>query len=235
VNAPGRGRAYLELPDEQLTASTPAEFAQILNRIMTAAGLRASEVAIKAKIPRSQAYNMVAASRTTLPGKREQVSAFLAACGLAPVQTGLVMDLWTKLDQQAREQAANPELSPDGKDVISDAANSTVSQTFYSDVAAHGATFGTPSRRRATRGTASYRPGGLIDLLFLVIEDDDRTRRALLLLLPLAIAAVVIVASLTTWAILQPGRAPMIGAILAGGFALPLATIMKYATRTIRR
>jgi hypothetical protein len=95
-----RARAYLELPSEQLAASTPGEFSRLLGQIMTAKGLTASQVAIRAKIPRSQAYNIVSASRTTLPSKPEQVRAFVEACDLAPVQVAVVMDLWTKLDQQ---------------------------------------------------------------------------------------------------------------------------------------
>jgi hypothetical protein len=226
-----RVRTYLELPGEQLTASTPGQFCQLLSRIMTAKEVTASQVAIKARIPRSQAYNMASRSRAKLPSRPEQVRAFVEACDLAPLQVGLVMDLWAKLDQQAREQATVAS-SPVGKDATSDIPLNAF-MNFHSDISAPSATFGASHRRRAPR-SASYRPAGIIDLLFLVIEDDARTRRALRLLLPLAVATVIIVASFTTWAVLQPSHAPMIGGILAAGFLLPLSTILKHATRTRR-
>lgn len=230
MSAPDRGRAYLELDSEMLTASTPVEFRQLLDRIRTNAGLTPSQIAIKTTIPRSQAYNMVTASRTTLPSKPGQVREFVEACGLAPVQAALVMDLWTKLDQQAREQAAETAPSPADKNAASDSTRYPTVMHFFDNVSAPRATFGQPKPQRR----ATYRPGGFIDLLFLVIEDDARTRRALRLLLPLALAIVAIVASFTTWAILQPSHASMIGGILASGFLLPLMALTKRVTRVRR-
>jgi len=231
MSAPDRVRAYLELPSELIAASTPVEFRQLLDHIMTSAGLTASQIAIKTTIPRSQAYNMVATSRTTLPSKPGQVREFVEACGLAPVQVALVMDLWTKLDQQVRQQEPEAAVSSAGTEATSDIARTdTFVNIFSSPVSASAATFGVSQERHAYRG-ATYRPRAFIDLLFLVIEDEARTRRALRLLLPLTLATVAIVASFAIWAILQPSRAPMIGAILFGGFLAPLAAVMKSATR----
>ena len=104
MNAPERSRSYLQIDSDSIRATTPVEFRQLLDHIRISAGLTPSQIAIKTTIPRSQAYNMVAANRATLPSKREQVRQFVEACGLSPVQVGLVMTLWSKLDQQAREQ-----------------------------------------------------------------------------------------------------------------------------------
>jgi Resolvase, N terminal domain len=49
---------------------------------------------------------MVSTNRTTLSSKPGQVREFVEACGPAPVQAVLVMDLWAKLDQQAWEHPA---------------------------------------------------------------------------------------------------------------------------------
>ena len=104
MNAPERSRSYLLIDSDSIRAATPVEFRQLLDHIRISAGLTPSQIAIKTTIPRSQAYNMVAANRATLPSKPEQVRQFVEACGLSPVQVGLVMTLWSKLDQQAREQ-----------------------------------------------------------------------------------------------------------------------------------
>jgi hypothetical protein len=230
MSAQERVRVYLDLRSELLTASTPAEFSQLLGRILTASGLTASQVAIKATIPRSQAYNMVSTSRTVLPSKSGQVRAFVEACGLAPVQVALVMDLWTKLDQQAREQAievARP-LPGGGRPGIP-------SLNVVDDDELHTSNLGRfRFRSPRSQSVVSYRPKVFIDLMFLVLEDDARTRRALLLLAPLALAVVAIVAIFTTWAVLEPDHATMIGGILVGGFLLPITTLVKSATRTRR-
>lgn len=227
---------YLELPSEQLTASTPAEFAQLLNRVMTTAGMRASEVTVKAgkeKIPRSQAYSMVSANRTTLPSKPEQVRGFLHACRLAELQVAMVMEVWAKLDRQAREtqQAlerpaeALPRLLEDqdrhpsgskagGHKVIFDNAPLQITNTFL-------------GRLRHTDPVTSYRPNAFVDLVSLILESEARTRRALRLLIPIVVGFVVIVAMFTTWAMLQPSHINVILAAFATLFALPIASLTR--------
>ena len=223
MSAPDRGRAYIELSDELLTASTPAEFRQLLSRIMTEAGLTASQIAVKTGIPRSQAYSMVSSSRISLPSKREQVQRFVEACGLAPVQAGLVMSVWDRLiAQQVREQENGTVRSPNDEDSTSDSTHSGTSDSAgTSDEASH-------------RRSASYRPREFIDLLFLVLEDDARTRRALQLLIPVALAIAVVVASLAAWAILQPNRAPLIGGLLGVAFAIPAAAAAAFRRERAR-
>jgi hypothetical protein len=241
VSAPERGRSYLELPSEQLTASTPAQFSQLLNRVMTAADLRASEVAIKAKIPRSQAYSMVSGNRTALPSKPEQVRAFVKACGLNPVQATTVIDLWAKLDQQARELAVEvarppdhgagvpaPSFTIDEDDPPGPAAAVLQIKPFRFRLGSR------PSRPSRPSSAVFYRPEAFVDLIILILDDDARTRRALALLIPLVLAFVVIVAIFTAWAVLQPDHASWIGGIFASGFLFPISTMIRRATR-IRR
>ena len=239
MSTPERGLAYLELPSEQINASTPAEFAQLLNRIMTAADMKASEVTIKVgkeKLPRSQAYSMVSADRTTLPSKPEQVRDFVKACRLAPVQVGLVMDLWTKLDQQARERATEAQRrlgeNPTIPTPIGAAFNVAGDEPVTGSVL-RGKSWPW-SRSPSTPSAISYRPRAFVDLMFLVLEDDGRTRRALLLLVPLVLGFVAIVCIFVTWAILRPSNINMIGMIFAGGFLLPITTIMRSIARTHR-
>ncbi len=213
MNMPERGRIYLEIDSDRIRADTPAEFRQLLDYIRVRAGLTPSQIAIKTKIPRSQAYNMVTATRTTLPSKPDQVRAWVEACKLAPVQVGLVMDLWSKLDQQAREQAAGRasslvhELTPSGK------------------VASFRGPSEDSSRYRWPRiAQDKRRPATASDLLFLILDDPDRTRRALRLLIPIAVVYVAIVTVFVVWAILQPYRATMIVGFLGAVVALPFAS-----------
>jgi hypothetical protein len=224
---PERVRAYLELPSEQLTASTPGQFCQgVLGGIMAAKGLTASQVAIKAKIPRSQAYNMVSAGRGKLPSKRDQVRAFVEACDLAPVQVALVLDLWDKLMRQAREQADEASRPATARD----SGSMTIVDHNTLAPANVGGIFRFGGRRPEP---AVYRAKLFVDLMFLVLEDDARTRRALRLLIPLMGAFVAVVAMLTTWAIMQPGHAPMIAAVLGAIVTFPAAAL-KSATRVSR-
>lgn len=242
MSAPERSRAYLEIDSAQIRADTPVEFRQLLHYIRMRAGLTPSQIAIKTTIPRSQAYNMVAGTRTTLPSKPEQVREFVEACGLSPVQVGLVMSLWSKLDQQAREQATGRALS-----LIDGGAASIPEQITQTSFG--GETGPLPllseedfprrllledsfTRRRKT--TPKPRRASA-DLLFLVLDDADRTRRALKLLLPITLAFVATVASLVVWAILQPGHAPMIGAILGAGVLFPITTSLGRLISGLRR
>lgn len=233
---PERVRAYLELPSEQLTASTPGQFGQLLNRIMTAKELTASQVAIKARIPRSQAYNMASRTRAKLPSRPEQVRAFVEACDLAPLQVGLVMDLWAKLDKQARDQAAKAPRPAAAGD-ITGGGHPNIRDDRAIDASNLGRHWLLSGRAMRSWGSgqpepvATYRPKALVDLLFLVLESDARTHRARRLLVPLMLAFVAIFAILATWAILQPAHAGMIAGVLGAAIVLP-AMALKSLTRT---
>jgi hypothetical protein len=223
---PERVRAYLELPSEQLNASTPGEFSHLLGRIMTAKGLTASQVSIKAEIPRSQTYNMVSASRGKLPSRPEQVRAFVEACNLAPFQVALVMDLWGKLEKQAREQSAKAPRPADSAD-----PGAGTWSARGDDDAVHASNTRRFFRDRSTRPEpAAYRPKMFVDLMFLVIEDDARTRRALMLLVPIMLAFIAVFAILVVWAVLQPERTNMIVGILGATIAIP-AVALRGVTR----
>lgn len=148
---------------------------------------------------------------------------------LAPVQVGLVMDLWGKLDQQAREQAVGRAASlVDGPT----ASEAVIAQNFYGEIAVSPGLFEGGSRHRRKRiAPDQRRPGAASDLLFLILDDPSRTRHALYLLIPITLAFMVIVGSFVVWAILQPDRASMIGAILGGGIVLPVTTSLRRLAR----
>jgi hypothetical protein len=228
MNAPERARSYLQVDGDSIRATTAVEFRQLLDRFRALAGLTPSQIAIKTTIPRSQAYNMVAANRTTLPSKPGQVREFVEACGLGPVEVALVMDLWIRLDQQARDRAATRAVPPALADRASGSfRHGTFVNSFYNpDIVVD------PDRQFSTRPRRRSRGGS--DLLFMILESDQRTRRALLLLLPVTMAIVAIVASFVTWAILQPEHASMIAATLAAGFLLPITSMMRQSLKSRR-
>jgi len=237
VNAPERSRSYLQIDSDSIRATTPVEFRQLLDHIRISAGLTPSQIAIKTTIPRSQAYNMVAANRATLPSKREQVRQFVEACRLSPVQVGLVMTLWSKLDQQSREQqVAGRVLSlVDGGNASGTNRPERIRRLFDSDVVASSNLGpglsdddGLVSRHRGNSRVA-------LDLLFLVLESDVRTRNALKLLVPVALMSVAITISLTTWAIRQPHYTSTIGMILTGGILLSVTRTLRRLRRRSRR
>src|SRR5690349_20332345 len=68
-------------PDE-LTLATVFEFVAMLRLVLRKSGLTAGQVAAKASIARSSAYNLVAATRTGLPVDPSQVQLFVRGCGL---------------------------------------------------------------------------------------------------------------------------------------------------------
>ena len=168
---------------------------------------------------------MVSTTRVSLPSKREQVQKFVEACGLNPVQAGLVMSVWDKLiAQQVREQET-PVSSAEGRAGASDSGRSGTSASDE-----------VPSDEpRPRRRSTSYRPAQFVDLLFLVLEDGDRTRRALWLMTPLLIAFVAIVAIFVWWAVAQPSRAPIIMALLGSTVLAPVSAILRETARARKR
>jgi hypothetical protein len=239
MGAPDRGLAYLELPSEQLTASTPSEFAQLLNRVLTAAGMKASAVAIKVgkgKIPRSQAYSMVSATRTTLPSKPEQVRDFLGACRLAPLQVAMVMQVWATLDRQAREtqQALERPAEAPPRTFDEEAPRAPRPSEHEVVIDKNVRRFLHPTRPLRADPVISYRPNAFVDLMSLVLESDARTRRALRLLIPLMLGFITVIAIFTAWAVLQPSHFNLIAGIFAVGFLVPITTLMRGVVRTRR-
>jgi hypothetical protein len=162
-----RERSYLELEDAELLARTPAEFAQLLNRIRARAGLTCGQIATKAKIPRSQAYSLVDKNRTTLPTKRSQVCAFVEACGLHPHQVEGVMRLWSKLLEAKTAPAVpaentEPRLLP----VMADEADPPIDQPVDISDPETSPAVGPPAGGRPVRAqpSGSLRPI-LVDLV----------------------------------------------------------------------
>ena len=232
MSLPERGRTYLEVESDKIRAATPVEFRQLLDHIRMLAGLTPSQISIKTTIPRSQAYNMVAAGRTVLPSKPGQVREFVEACGLGPVEVGLVMSLWSRLDQQAREQSAGPARSLIDRGGVSGRDwHEPVMKFSGSDVVV------TTNLDRMISGhrPANRRNRTAYDMLYLILQERRFVHRALLLMLPVTLAFVSIVASLVVWAILQPDHASMIAAILGGGILLPITSSLTRLTRRSRR
>ncbi|MFD4196681.1 hypothetical protein [Amycolatopsis thermoflava] len=107
--SPPVAHRFVTLPEEVLQASNPAEFADLLRRIMEAAGMKASQIANRTAIPRSQAYKLVDTRRTSLPTMPEQVGQFLQACRLDQHQTHQVMNIWGVL-RDRQDPAPTPPL-----------------------------------------------------------------------------------------------------------------------------
>jgi transcriptional regulator with XRE-family HTH domain len=109
---PGRARSMALLSEEELRLRTPADLARVFQLVLDRAGLTAGQLAIKAKISRSQVYNLKKTDSTAVPRSPEQITAYLSACGVPPQQVAIVLRQWQRLDV-LRRQGKTPELSPD--------------------------------------------------------------------------------------------------------------------------
>lgn len=98
--------------DKELKAATPAAFVDLLRHLQVMSGLRASQIAIKAEIPRSQAYAMIKEGRDRLPTRGDQVRGFVQACGLPPHQVQIVLRIWARLIRDAQQPQASAEVTP---------------------------------------------------------------------------------------------------------------------------
>ncbi|MGV9668407.1 hypothetical protein [Nocardia niigatensis] len=112
-----------EKPELDLTADSPAEFIEMMRRILHASGLTAGKVAKATEIPRSTAYKYVEFDNTVLPARVEYVEQFARACKLRDDQIHRVVRTWHELngstDQQDAEQAlTTPEAEPPDKAIV---------------------------------------------------------------------------------------------------------------------
>jgi transcriptional regulator with XRE-family HTH domain len=105
----GRHRNRVLLSEDELRLRTPADLARVFQLALDRAGLTAGQLAIKAKISRSQVYNLKKKESTAVPRNPEQITAYLAACGVPPQQVGIVLKQWQRLDV-LRRQGKTPEL-----------------------------------------------------------------------------------------------------------------------------
>jgi hypothetical protein len=228
--------AVMELPAEMIRADTPLEFRRMLARILDLADLTAGQVASKTKIPRSQCYALISESRTTLPTKSEQVKAFVVACGVGPLQTGLIMKLWESLGDRAISQKIDTaHASRDGREGTPTTADSD--DAGPSDSA--NSNLGSDPFEGSTRVASDTHPPKFrsrapwIELLYLVLDDPDRTDRArslLLLAMPILLVVLLVIVGLVVFASFDPMRG---GPLLAGAaLAAPLSVI---AARRRRR
>ena len=171
--------AWLELDSEQLRAETPAQFRSMLSRIAKAAGLTAGQIAVKAGIPRSQAYALAKES-AVLPRKPEQVRAFLQACNVSPAQVAEVMQVWGELSDRDGETALTAEAGAvRASDVTRDVMLSTNVYDF-------GVQSGVDIGASAGIGTLVVNHSTVASEVFgltrHVLNDERRTNRALRLL-----------------------------------------------------
>ncbi|SFW11498.1 helix-turn-helix domain-containing protein [Amycolatopsis australiensis] len=118
VGMTGRHRSMALLSEDELRLRTPADLARVFQLVLDRAGLTAGQLAIKAKISRSQVYNLKKEGSTAVPRSPEQITAYLTACGVPPQQVAIVLRQWQRLDV-LRRQGRTPELShePPGRPV----------------------------------------------------------------------------------------------------------------------
>lgn len=234
-------RAALELAPERIHADTPAEFRQLLDHIRTRAGLTPGQIAVKTGIPRSQAYNMVSASRTTLPSKPEQVQRFVEACGLGAIHVAMVMDLWKKLDQENRANRAKPTTAEPAPIALAalaqalkartEAGAGSTPLTLSDNFKIHNSVHGWQQRNSLTQDLLltlsndrrrARKKGLTQDLLFTLSNDPQRARNMTIMLWPIAFMVVGVAAALVSWAVLQPAHAPLVAAIFLTTLLIPV-------------
>ncbi|UJW36918.1 hypothetical protein L3Q67_45460 (plasmid) [Saccharothrix sp. AJ9571] len=219
----------------QLTfdAETPTDFRALLGKIVANSTLSCGQVAIKTGMPRSTAYSLIDTKRGGLPSNPGQVRAFVRACGLTSTQVDLVMDCWTKLQQEieknqpvavegtttkegvtprgssSRSTRIHPLIDVDLIDAVSQYTSCNPAYDTSSGVrAVLGQSWGKATTMQQTRWP---------DLLHFVLADEARTRRAVLLLLPVTVLLLGLMLALVFLAIKVPAVAP----IIAVGLALP--------------
>jgi transcriptional regulator with XRE-family HTH domain len=108
----GQHRSMVLLSEDELRLRTPADLARVFQLALDRVGLTAGQLAIKAKISRSQVYNLKKKGSTAVPRSPEQITAYLTACGVPPQQVAILLRQWQRLDV-LRRQGKTPELSPE--------------------------------------------------------------------------------------------------------------------------
>jgi hypothetical protein len=219
------------LEREELHAETPAEFCGLLDRIRTAADLTCGQIAAKTGMPRSQAYNMVAKNRTSLPSRRDQVAAFTKACNLAPLQVDIVLDLWGKLnDQQVQQRAQSRATTGFVADILSDRGDPVEPENLAKLLAAET---GRTVNVIVNQPPQLPRNASLLELVHYVVAESGRTRRAMQLLALLGAMLTLLVASVAMLATWVPGTAGP--ALAAAGAAVAAISTASAAMRHRRR
>ncbi len=183
----------------KLHAENPGEFAALLRYILNASGLTAGQVAVKAKIPRSQAYSLIKPGRTTLPAKQEQVVDFVTACGVTEMQRDVVLSIYQQLQREQQErldrkEAANAVLASN-----EDAGAETVSRLTLLDEVEPAR----PAKMWA-------RQMGFYEFLRYVLISETRVRRLLWLLYPLValVLGAFVLIGVIVWA--NPSLGPQV-------------------------
>lgn len=169
--------AQLRFSNDELDAQTPVEFRQLLEKIRVASGLSCGQISVKTKIPRSQTYNLVSSSRTTLPRRPEQVKAFVTACNLPEMQVENVMQVWRRLDRQSPRAFGSTNAAGSTKSASQSAKDSSVGEDDEEHARSEWRMREWMGRSRRSRNDGA-------DLLFLILNSEQLTRRALQLIYP---------------------------------------------------
>jgi predicted DNA-binding protein YlxM (UPF0122 family) len=111
----------IDTPDEDIRASTPEEFADLLRLLRVRSGNGSSEIAKRSNIARSQVYELIKQGRTSLPTRANQIVAFAQACGLPHDKIDILTALWAELAQpQAHDETeAAQEIAPSARPHVS--------------------------------------------------------------------------------------------------------------------
>ncbi|WP_184694480.1 hypothetical protein [Saccharothrix tamanrassetensis] len=188
----------------------------MLDRIRREAGLSCGQIAVKAGIPRSQAYALVDAKRSALPNKPDQVIAFLRACNLSPMHADIVMDRLSDLKRRhvpggvaAQENSEDVDFTREVRASTAEPLGDTAPRTNHDrqDIVVN---MGKLTHVRRTNNTP------LVYLVHYVLASDERTRRANRLLLTLGLVLSLVLVALGGVLILVPDA---IRAWVVGGFA----------------
>lgn len=87
--------AFVDIPQAALRVDNGADLARVLHLSMKMSGLNPTAVSRRARIGRSQVYNLT--SSPSVPRTPHQVQALLTACRLCPVQIRFLLDQWKEL------------------------------------------------------------------------------------------------------------------------------------------
>lgn len=85
---------------------TTADLLALLRHAHLRSESNASQIAIKAKLPRSTVYNFVSTKYTRLPRKREQIIRFLQACKCDDAEIRDILQLWARLNSERHNVSA---------------------------------------------------------------------------------------------------------------------------------
>ncbi|WP_433271033.1 hypothetical protein ACQPZF_11400 [Actinosynnema sp. CS-041913] len=224
---------YLAVQRSMLRAESATEFRSMLDRIRREAGLSCGQIAVKAGIPRSQAYALVDAKRSALPNKPDQVIAFLRACNLSPMHADIVMDRLSDLKRRhvaegvaVQGHSEVVDFTGEGRASTAEPLSDTAPPRAGHDREGIVVNMGKLTRARRSNNTP------LVHLVHYVLASDERTRRANRLLLTLGFVLSLVLVALGGVLILVPDA---IRAWVVGGFAGSVAVSMLIFIRAVVR